>query len=100
MSLFRPLTWGVVPAASQAAVVTLGSDLSAPANSAEAHGADSVFWSPGTRMPAYGQVTTISGDLFRSRAGSVIATNGRIHDLMLEVIDGFDEGRRAPNRTG
>ena len=48
-----------VPAASQAAVMTLGSDLSAPANSAEAHGADSVFWSPGTRMPAYGQVTTI-----------------------------------------
>ena len=37
---------------------------------------------------AGGRVSTISGDLFRSRAGSVIATNGRIHDLMLEVING------------
>ncbi len=51
--------FAAVPVASQAAVVTLGSDLSAPANMAEAHGADSVFWSPGVRMPAYGQVTTI-----------------------------------------
>ena len=48
---------------------------------------------------AGGRVTTISGDLFRSRAGSVIASNGRIHDLMLEVINGFSEERRAPNRT-
>jgi myo-inositol-1(or 4)-monophosphatase len=48
---------------------------------------------------AGGRVSTIGGDLFRSRAGSVIATNGRIHDLMLEVITGFNDGRRAPNRT-
>jgi len=48
---------------------------------------------------AGGRVSTIRGDLFRSRAGSVIATNGRIHDLMLEVINAFSDGRRAPNRT-
>ena len=49
---------------------------------------------------AGGRVTTIAGEPFRSRAGSVLASNGGVHDLMLEVIVGFGEGRRAPNRTG
>jgi hypothetical protein len=29
----------------------------------------------------------------------VLATNGHIHDLMLEVINGFNNRTRAPNRT-
>jgi myo-inositol-1(or 4)-monophosphatase len=48
---------------------------------------------------AGGRVTTVAGGPFRSRAGSVLASNGRIHDRMLEVITGFDSARRAPNRT-
>jgi myo-inositol-1(or 4)-monophosphatase len=43
---------------------------------------------------AGGRVTTIRGEPFRSRGGSVIATNGRIHDLMLEVILGFEARAR------
>ena len=55
----------VAPAGGRAAVTTFGSDLSAPANMREAHGADSVFWGltlPGGRrtvVPASGQITTI-----------------------------------------
>lgn len=48
---------------------------------------------------AGGQVTTVRGDGFRSRSGSVLATNGRIHQLMLDVIVGFSDRPRAPNRT-
>jgi myo-inositol-1(or 4)-monophosphatase len=39
---------------------------------------------------AGGRVTTISGEPFRSRAGSVLATNGPLHDLMLQVIRAHD----------
>jgi hypothetical protein len=53
------------PAAARASVQVYGSDLSAPANTIEAHGADSAFWnvslangSP-TRAPADGQVTSV-----------------------------------------
>lgn len=35
---------------------------------------------------AGGQVTTMTGDSYGSRKGSVLATNSRIHDAMLEVI--------------
>ena len=35
---------------------------------------------------AGGRVTTLSGAPFTSRAGSVLATNARIHDAMLDVI--------------
>ena len=47
---------------------------------------------------AGGRVTELDGSTFRSRAGGVLATNGRIHDAMLDVIreDGL---RRAPNGT-
>ena len=48
---------------------------------------------------AGGRVSTVGGAPFRSRAGSVLASNGHIHDLMLEVIGGFDTRVRAPNRT-
>ena len=42
---------------------------------------------------AGGRVTGMSGDPFSSRAGQVLATNGRIHDAMLEVIRDFERGR-------
>jgi fructose-1,6-bisphosphatase/inositol monophosphatase family enzyme len=48
---------------------------------------------------AGGRVSTISGAPFRSRAGSVLASNGRIHDLMLETIAGFGDAARSRNRT-
>jgi myo-inositol-1(or 4)-monophosphatase len=35
---------------------------------------------------AGGRITTVDGRPFASRAGSVLATNGRIHDEMLQVI--------------
>ena len=48
---------------------------------------------------AGGRVTTTAGEPFRSRAGSVLATNGRIHDLMLEIIARSGGAPRARNRT-
>jgi myo-inositol-1(or 4)-monophosphatase len=48
---------------------------------------------------AGGRVSTVSGDPFRSRAGSVLATNGHIHDLMLEVIVGFNARGWARERV-
>jgi myo-inositol-1(or 4)-monophosphatase len=48
---------------------------------------------------AGGQVSTITGGPFKSRAGSVIATNGQIHAQMLDTIVGFSERSRSPNRT-
>ncbi len=35
---------------------------------------------------AGGRVTTTDGDPFASRAGHVLATNGHLHDAMLDVI--------------
>jgi myo-inositol-1(or 4)-monophosphatase len=46
---------------------------------------------------AGGVVTGIDGARFSSRGGHVLATNGRLHDAMLEVIRRFRE--RAPQRT-
>jgi myo-inositol-1(or 4)-monophosphatase len=48
---------------------------------------------------AGGRVSTITGAPFRSRAGSVLASNGHIHDLMLETIIGFGDAARSRNRT-
>ena len=48
---------------------------------------------------AGGRVTTVTGGGFSSRSGSVLATNGHIHDLMLEVIVGFAARARSRNRT-
>ena len=47
---------------------------------------------------AGGQVTTIGGDPFRTRSGSVIASNGHIHAQMLEIILASGSPR-APERT-
>jgi myo-inositol-1(or 4)-monophosphatase len=46
---------------------------------------------------AGGRVTNMRGDPFASRGGHVLATNGRIHDAMLETIARFLS--RAPQRT-
>jgi myo-inositol-1(or 4)-monophosphatase len=48
---------------------------------------------------AGGRVTTVDGEPFRSRAGSILATNGPLHDRMLEIILGFGDGSRSRNRT-
>lgn len=54
-----------LPATGQAAKRTFGSDLKAPANVTESHGADAVFWGtdlPGSRavrVPRKGQITRI-----------------------------------------
>ena len=48
---------------------------------------------------AGGRVTTVDGQPFRSRAGSVLATNRRIHELMQRVIVEFAERPRSTNRT-
>ena len=36
---------------------------------------------------------------FSSRAGHVLASNGPLHDAMLDTIRGYYEGRRSRNRT-
>jgi hypothetical protein len=53
-----------LPAAASADVIDFGSDLSAPANVSEAHGADTAFWGltvkgHDNRVPASGQITEI-----------------------------------------
>ena len=47
---------------------------------------------------AGGRVTTMDGAAFTSRGRHVLATNGPIHDAMLDVIHEFRQ-RRVPNRT-
>jgi myo-inositol-1(or 4)-monophosphatase len=42
---------------------------------------------------AGGRVTDMSGAPFSSRAGRVLASNGRLHDAMLAVIRDFEHGR-------
>ena len=46
---------------------------------------------------AGGCVTAMNGGPFASRGGQVVASNGRIHDAMLDVIRAFRQ--RAPQRT-
>lgn len=48
---------------------------------------------------AGGQVTTSSGEPFRSELGSVLATNGRIHAEMLQTIQAFTARFRSRNWT-
>ena len=48
---------------------------------------------------AGGRVTTVDGAPFTSRAGSVLATNARIHPEMLDTINGFNARFRSRNRT-
>ena len=47
---------------------------------------------------AGGRITNMTGGPFTSRGGHVLATNGHVHDAMLEVIATFRAGR-APKRT-
>lgn len=48
---------------------------------------------------AGGRTTATTGAPFQSRAGSVLATNGRIHQEMLDVIGGVTSRFRSRNRT-
>jgi myo-inositol-1(or 4)-monophosphatase len=49
---------------------------------------------------AGGRVSDVEGrEPFRSRAGSVLATNGPIHQLMLDTMSGFAARARSRNRT-
>jgi myo-inositol-1(or 4)-monophosphatase len=48
---------------------------------------------------AGGRVTTIDGGPFRSRAGSILATNRQIHSAMLDTITTFTARFRSRNRT-
>jgi myo-inositol-1(or 4)-monophosphatase len=48
---------------------------------------------------AGGTVTTVHGDPFSSRGGSVLATNGRIHQQMLDTIRGVWGQPRSRNWT-
>src|SRR5450759_3652581 len=47
---------------------------------------------------AGGRVTKTDGSAFSSRGGHVLATNGHLHDVMLDVIAVYQRNR-APNRT-
>ena len=47
---------------------------------------------------AGGRITDMAGERFTSRGGHVLATNGHLHDAMLDVIVKFREGR-ALQRT-
>ena len=47
---------------------------------------------------AGGRTTNTDGSAFRSRHGSVLATNGHLHRPMLDVIEDF-ERERSPKRT-
>jgi myo-inositol-1(or 4)-monophosphatase len=47
---------------------------------------------------AGGQLSNMAGETFASRGGQVLATNGRVHAAMLQVIEKFRRGR-APKRT-
>ena len=42
---------------------------------------------------AGGRVTDISGRAFTSRGGNVLASNGHLHDAMLDVIRTFQDRR-------
>jgi myo-inositol-1(or 4)-monophosphatase len=48
---------------------------------------------------AGGRVSGIDGAPFRPRAGSVVGSNGLLHDAMLRTISGYFDGRRSRNGT-
>ena len=49
-------------------------------------------------VEAGGRITNMEGQPFTSRGGHVLATNGHLHDVMLDVMAKFQEGR-ASQRT-
>ena len=48
---------------------------------------------------AGGTVTDTAGAPFRSRAGNIIASNGRVHDAMVATLQGFIQRFRSRNWT-
>jgi myo-inositol-1(or 4)-monophosphatase len=48
---------------------------------------------------AGGRITTTEGGRFTSRQGNVLASNGRLHDAMVQAIEAFNESFRSRNRT-
>jgi myo-inositol-1(or 4)-monophosphatase len=46
-------------------------------------------------LEAGGRVTDLAGRPFTSRAGSVLASNGALHEPMLEVVRGFRDRKRT-----
>lgn len=48
---------------------------------------------------AGGRVTATDGAPFASRRGNVLASNGPLHELMLDTIRAFEDGFRSRNRT-
>jgi myo-inositol-1(or 4)-monophosphatase len=48
---------------------------------------------------AGGKATTVTGEVFNSRLGNIIASNGRIHDQMVQAIQEYKAGFRAPKGT-
>jgi fructose-1,6-bisphosphatase/inositol monophosphatase family enzyme len=47
---------------------------------------------------AGGRISDLSGQPFQPRSGRLVASNGRIHDAMLETIAQF-QAERSRNRT-
>jgi myo-inositol-1(or 4)-monophosphatase len=47
---------------------------------------------------AGGRVSGMDGELFSSRAGRVLASNGLLHEAMLGVIREFERGRLERTR--
>jgi myo-inositol-1(or 4)-monophosphatase len=50
-------------------------------------------------MEAGGRVTGVDGAAYSSRAGSVLATNGHVHDEMLETIRTFQDAWKASRQS-
>ncbi len=48
---------------------------------------------------AGGRVTTLAGEPFTSRGGEVLATNGHLHDAMLETIQGKGKRTKAKGKS-
>ena len=48
---------------------------------------------------AGGIVTDNTGQRFRSRGGNIVASNGRLHDAMVDTIQGFVQRFRSRNWT-
>jgi myo-inositol-1(or 4)-monophosphatase len=48
---------------------------------------------------AGGRATTVTGDVFNSRLGNIVASNGRIHDQMVGAIQEFKASFRARKGT-
>ena len=82
----------LLPGAASAAIIPYGSNLSAPADTVEAHGADSAFWNvgtPGGAAPADGQITVVrvKGSVVADPTGR-ITPNPEFHFQVLHPVGG------------